>query len=71
MRRREIDDWLVHDVQLVRRFGLLEGLRVALGIDNVLDRAAPFSASAFNDNVDGRTHDLRGRYWYARLTQEF
>jgi iron complex outermembrane receptor protein len=70
-RRRHIDSWLVHDLQVGRDFDLLEGLRVRLGIDNVFDREAPFAASAFNDNVDGRTHDLRGRYWYAMLTQEF
>lgn len=71
MRRRHIDHWLVHDVQLARRFDVLGGLQVGVGIDNVFDRKAPFAASAFNDNVDGRTHDLRGRYWYARLSQEF
>ena len=66
-----INPWVVHDVQIGRRFALFEGLRVGIGIDNVLDEQAPFAASAFNDNHDGRTHDLRGRYWYAKLTQDF
>ena len=70
-RRRRIDSWLVHDLQVGRGFDVLAGLRVSVGIDNVFDREAPFAASAFNDNVDGRTHDLRGRYWYAQLSQEF
>ena len=68
---RSINPWVVHDVQIGRRFALFEGLRVGIGIDNVLDEQAPFAASAFNDNHDGRTHDLRGRYWYAKLTQDF
>ncbi|MBK7730349.1 MAG: TonB-dependent receptor [Gammaproteobacteria bacterium] len=70
-RHRSINPWVVHDVQIGRRFALFEGLRVGIGIDNVLDEQAPFAASAFNDNHDGRTHDLRGRYWYAKLTQDF
>ncbi len=69
-RQRTIEDWVVHDVQIGRRFALFEGLRVSVGINNVLDQQAPFAASAFNDNHDGRTHDLRGRYWYAKLTQD-
>jgi iron complex outermembrane receptor protein len=35
----------------------------------VLDEEAPFAASAFNDNIDARTHDLKGRFWYAKLSQ--
>jgi iron complex outermembrane recepter protein len=70
-RQRSIDSWLVHDLQIGRRFALLEGLRVSLGIDNLLDTRPPFAASAFNDSHDGRTHDLRGRYWYAKLRQDF
>jgi len=70
-RQRSIDSWLVHDLQIGRRFALLEGLRISLGIDNLLDTRPPFAASAFNDSHDGRTHDLRGRYWYAKLRQDF
>jgi iron complex outermembrane receptor protein len=29
------------------------------------------AVSAFNDNIDGRTHDLKGRYWYSKLSQRF
>ena len=68
--QRTIEDWVVHDVQIGRRFAFFDGLRVSVGVDNVLDQQAPFAASAFNDNHDGRTHDLRGRYWYAKLTQD-
>lgn len=68
-RRRDIDDWMVHDVQVSYVFNVARGLRMSLGIDNVLDKDPPFAASAFNDNYDGRSHDLRGRYWYAKLSQ--
>jgi hypothetical protein len=38
-----------------------------VGIDNMLDTPPPFAATAFNDNYDGRTYDLTGRYWYTTL----
>ncbi len=68
-RVRHIDSWVVHDLQFSYLFNLLQGLRLSLGVDNLLDKAPPFVASAFNDNIDGRTHALRGRYWYAKLSQ--
>jgi iron complex outermembrane receptor protein len=68
-RQRTIDSWLVHDIQFSYMFDLLRGLRLSMGIDNVMDKEAPLAASAFNDNIDARTHDLRGRFWYAKLSQ--
>ena len=68
---RDIDPWVVHDVQLSYEFDVLEGLRWSLGVDNVLDEDAPLAVSAFNDNIDGRTHDLKGRFWYSKLSQRF
>lgn len=70
-RLRTIDAWLVHDLQLSYRFPVLEGLRWTLGLDNVFDESAPLAASAFNDNIDGRTHELKGRFWYTKLSQRF
>ena len=69
--RRDIDAWFSHDVHLSRLFQVRGGLRLTLGINNLLDEAAPFSAAAFNDNYDARTYDLEGRYWYGRLSQRF
>jgi iron complex outermembrane receptor protein len=68
-RRRDIDDWTVHDIQVSYVFNVARGLRLSLGVDNALDEDPPFASSAFNDNYDGRTHDLRGRFWYAKLSQ--
>ncbi|MEP1594660.1 MAG: TonB-dependent receptor, partial [Halieaceae bacterium] len=68
---RDIDSWLVHDLQLSYTFNVLQGLRASLGVDNLFDEEAPLAASAFNDNIDGRTHELKGRYWYTKLSQRF
>ena len=68
-RQRHIESWLVHDLQFSYVFNVAQGLRIAAGIDNLLDEEVPFAASAFNDNYDGRTHELRGRFWYAKLSQ--
>ncbi|TXS90690.1 TonB-dependent receptor [Parahaliea maris] len=70
-RTRDIDAWSVLDLQLSYTFDLLAGLRWSLGVDNALDEDAPLAASAFNDNIDGRTHELKGRFWYTRLSQRF
>ncbi len=67
-RTRSIDDWLVHDVQLNYTFPVQEGLRLTLGIDNLWDEDAPLATSAFNDNIDGRSHELKGRFWYTKLS---
>jgi iron complex outermembrane receptor protein len=67
--RRNINSWVVQDVQFSYVLNVLRGLRVSLGIDNLLDKDPPFAASAFNDNFDGRSHELRGRFWYAKLSQ--
>jgi iron complex outermembrane receptor protein len=71
MESREIASWTVHDLQMSYTFDLLGGLRWAVGVDNLLDETAPLAASAFNDNIDGRTHELKGQYWYTKLSQRF
>ncbi|WP_246068401.1 TonB-dependent receptor [Microbulbifer harenosus] len=63
---RTIDSWSTHDLQLA--YGVPSGFRFAIGIDNLLDQAPPFAASAFNDNFDARTYDLTGRYCYTTFS---
>ncbi|QHQ40887.1 TonB-dependent receptor [Microbulbifer hydrolyticus] len=63
---RSIHSWSTHDLQLA--YGVPLGFRFAIGIDNLLDNAPPFAASAFNDNFDARTYDLAGRYWYTTFS---
>ncbi|MFU8765789.1 MAG: TonB-dependent receptor domain-containing protein, partial [Haliea sp.] len=69
--QRSISDWTVHDLQLSYVFDVFAGLRLTMGVDNIFDEAAPLAASAFNDNIDARTHDLKGRFWYTRISQRF
>lgn len=69
--QRDIASWTVHDVQLSYKFKVLRGLRWTVGIDNLLDEEAPLATSAFNDSIDGRTHELRGRFLYTKLSQRF
>jgi iron complex outermembrane receptor protein len=68
---RDIDSWVVQDLQFAYKFDVLEGLRWSLGVDNFMDKSAPLAVSAFNDNIDGRTHELKGRFWYTKLSQRF
>ena len=63
---RKIGSWSTHDFQVA--YGVPSGFRFAVGIDNLLDEAPPFAASAFNDNFDARTYDLTGRYWYTTFS---
>ncbi|GAA5524082.1 vitamin B12 transporter BtuB [Microbulbifer aestuariivivens] len=66
---REIDSWFSHDLQIAYRSPL--GARFALGVDNLLNQSPPFAATAFNDNYDGRTYELSGRYWYTTIAYSF
>lgn len=68
---RDIKAWIVHDLQFGYKFDVLDGLRWTMGVDNLLDENAPLATSAFNDNIDGRTHELKGRFWYTKLSQRF
>ena len=68
---REIEAWIVHDLQFAYKFDVLDGLRWSVGVDNLLDDEAPLAVSAFNDNIDGRSHELKGRFWYTKLSQRF
>ncbi|AFV00614.1 TonB-dependent receptor plug domain-containing protein [Simiduia agarivorans] len=68
---REVSSWITHDIQFNYLLAIQKGLRITLGADNLLDKPAPFVASAFNDNTDPRTYDLRGRFWYGRLSLKF
>ena len=78
-RARRIDAWVNHNLQisyvasgpgaqLWRTGAASTELEVALGVENLFDAEPPFAASAFNDNFDGRTYSLAGRYVYLRVS---
>lgn len=66
-RVRESGAWTRQDMQVNYHFNSGESL-ITFGIENLLDEMPPFMASAFNDNFDARTHELVGRFWYARIS---
>lgn len=63
---KTMDAWLTHDLQFSYHLEDIRS-RISLGINNLLDEKPPVSDTAFNDNIDARTHNLIGRYFYARL----
>ncbi len=68
---RSIDRWTTHNFQINYLAGKLKNIRLTAGIDNLLDRLPPFSASAFNDNFDPRTYEIKGRTWYGQVRYQF
>ena len=65
--RRESGAWSREDAQMSYHFNSGESL-ITVGIDNILNEAPPFLASAFNDNFDSRTYESTGRFFYARFS---
>jgi iron complex outermembrane receptor protein len=65
--RRDSGAWSREDAQMSYHFNSGESL-ITFGIDNILDEAPPFLASAFNDNFDSRTYESTGRFFYARFS---
>ena len=66
--QRTIKTWYSHSLQLAYDGPLPFNARVAVGVNNLFDKAPPFSAAAFNDSFDARTYDLSGRFWYVRFS---
>lgn len=65
-----IEDWWTHDVQvnyLLNDFNTT----LTLGVHNLLDNPAPRATTGFNDNIDARTHNLIGAYWYFKAGLKF
>jgi len=69
--QRKLKHWITHDTQVSYSFGKSNAIKVSLGADNILDQAPPFAASAFNDNYDARTYDIKGAFWYGRASYKF
>ena len=68
---RRIDHWLTHNSQLQWMPKNALTTKFTFGIDNIFDSQPPFSASAFNDNYDARTYDLKGRFFYTKVSFDF
>jgi len=50
------------------KYAVSKAFDVALGIDNLWDKQAPFIQSYTDANTDTMTYDLLGRRWNARMT---
>ncbi len=52
-------------------YTLSDAATIAVGIDNLLDKSAPYVASWTDANTDTMTYDLTGRRGYVRLTYKW
>ncbi len=59
-----LDAWRTYDLHVGYDFA--RAGKVTLGVDNVTDKEPPVTDAAANDNIDARTHNLIGRFYYAR-----
>ncbi len=69
--RRSISSWTTHNFNLSYLGPLSKWFRLTGGINNLFDKAPPFSAAAFNDSYDGRTYDITGRYFFVKVDKSF
>ena len=69
--QRKISSWITQDIQASYSLSSNQESSITLGVDNLFDRQPPFSASAFNDNIDSRTFDLIGRFYYIKVAYAF
>lgn len=65
--KRTIRSWTTQNLQVSYLLGAKRKFHLSAGIDNINDKLPPFAATAFNDNFDARTYELKGRSWYAKL----
>jgi iron complex outermembrane recepter protein len=61
-----MDAVMYHNLQF--GYDVTDSIRVALGVDNVFDKEAPFVASWIDGNTDTMTYDLLGQRWYLKFT---
>lgn len=56
--------WTTYDLRA--GYDFLNYGKLTVGINNLTDKEPPVTDAAFNDNIDARTHNLIGRFYYAR-----
>lgn len=66
--KKTLGEWITFDAKVGYNYQPW-GLDIAFGVDNVTDREPPESLSG-NDNIDAKTHNLIGRYYYTRIGWE-
>ena len=58
-----------HNAQVAYR--IADNADIAVGVDNIFDKKAPYIQSFTDGNTDTMTYDLLGRRGYVRLTYQF
>ncbi|SMF64826.1 TonB-dependent receptor [Pseudobacteriovorax antillogorgiicola] len=66
---KDFEAWLTHDVQATYTVTSW-ATTFTLGADNITNKEPPSSDAAFNDNIDARTHNLIGSFYYASVSTE-
>lgn len=61
-----VKDVMYHNVQF--GYDVTDSIRLALGVDNLFDKKAPYVASWTDGNTDIMTYDLIGQRWYLKFT---
>ncbi len=69
--QRSISSWTTHNFNVSYLGPLSRWFRLTAGVNNLFDKAPPFSAAAFNDSYDGRTYDITGRYYFVKFDKSF
>lgn len=69
--QREVDSWLVHNVQINYRPKAWQWLQLQMGVDNIFDEDAALVTSSYSDGIDARIHNLKGRCYFAQVNVSF
>jgi outer membrane receptor protein involved in Fe transport len=69
--RRDVDSNLTIDVFGNYTFGRGSHTKLTVGVNNVFDQDPPPIYSGFHGDSDSSSYDYMGRFFYARLTQQF
>lgn len=73
----KVPDYYTIDMQVAYEFGRkggrkwYDGLRLAMGVNNITDEQPPFIASGLEDNTDKSTYDILGRFVYFEVSKRF
>lgn len=63
---QQVPSVVYHNIQT--QYRLNESLAIALGVDNLWDRQAPFVRNWIDANTDTMTYDMQGRRWFIKAT---
>lgn len=67
---RKISNWLTHDISMVYGFPRWKNSSIIFGIENIFDQQAPLVTSSYNNAMDARSHNLKGRYFTLGISMQ-